>query len=513
MIDASLPLNAGRPRPTPGVQTLGSLVALRGGQLENQQRQQQIQFGQRQMETADQQAQAAQQADAQFSEALRSGAIYQDPQMALSLLGPERGAAFINGVVSLQKFMQGQKDVSEKDFQNIILGVQSLPEADRPKGYAMARDTLVKTGAIGEQDVPAQYDPTWAQMQASKGQQPKAPAAPIQRDPTRNLERVNPDGTVQVLSQGTPAPVKGPTPPAVGSFEDFVIRKHGLTPTPAQIASARREYGDAGRVEVKVGGSEQGPELPPDPASADILSQTGLSMNAFMAMTGRLTQLPRDAVTRNRATQEAQAFARKRGVDVSTLASQYKAQNAVLEKNIERLNSTKIMEAELSGTIQNLQAVLGPDPSGVRAVVAMKAWLGQEVNDPNSQQYKFHLNQLQKELAAYAAATQGRSGGSMTDADEKEAAEVIKAGISKGGLKGLQKGVEDSTSKMGPIMQGSVDRAQKAVWSLFGVGQNYKDKGGKTEPAAGGVADGTPVVFPDGTTGTWDAKLGKAVKK
>ena len=153
---------------------------------------------------------------------------------------------------------------------------------------------------------------------------------------------------------------------------------------------------------------EQAPELPPDPASADILSQTGLSMNGFMALTGRLTQLPRDAATRNRATTEAQAFARKRGVDVSTLASQYKAQNAVLESNISRLNNTKIMEQELAGTVENLQAVIGTDLSKVRIANVWKVWAGEQVNDPQAQQYAFHLGQLRNELAAYYAAAAGR---------------------------------------------------------------------------------------------------------
>jgi hypothetical protein len=50
MLDSTIALNQNRPRPTPGVQTLGQLVALRGGQLENQQRQQQIVQNQRAMD-------------------------------------------------------------------------------------------------------------------------------------------------------------------------------------------------------------------------------------------------------------------------------------------------------------------------------------------------------------------------------------------------------------------------------------------------------------------------------
>ena len=219
--------------------------------------------------------------------------------------------------------------------------------------------------------------------------------------------------------------------------------------------------------------------------------------------------MPRDAATRQRAAKDAEAWARSHNVDISTLPAQYKAQNAVLERNIERLNNTKIMESELNGTIQNLQEVIGPDPTGVRAGMALKAWLGQEVNDPNSQQYKFHLGQLQNELAAYYAAAAGRPGSGILESDQRDAANTIKNGISKGGLTGLQKGVKDSTAKMGPIMQGSVDRAQKAVWNLFGVGQNYKHKAGGAAPPQGTPTDrkvGDTRLFPGGKMGTWNGQ-------
>lgn len=39
-------------------------------------------------------------------------------------------------------------------------------------------------------------------------------------------------------------------PPAVGTFEDYVTRKFGANPTPAQIEQGRKAYGDAGRVTV-----------------------------------------------------------------------------------------------------------------------------------------------------------------------------------------------------------------------------------------------------------------------
>jgi hypothetical protein len=242
-------------------------------------------------------------------------------------------------------------------------------------------------------------------------------------------------------------------------------------------------------------------ELPNDPTANDILSQTGLNINTFRLLTGNTTGLARNSAAFAAASQEATKWAREHHVDISTLPAQYKAQNAVLERNIERLNNTKIMESELNGTIENLQKVIGDDPGGLRAAVALKAWLGQEVNDPNAQQYKFHLGQLQNELAAYYAAAAGRPGSGITIQDNKDADETIKNGISKGGLIGLQKGVTDSTAKMGPIMQSSVDRAQKSVWNLFGVGGNFKPSGA-TAPGGSTPKEGEERQIPGQPPGT-----------
>jgi hypothetical protein len=235
-----------------------------------------------------------------------------------------------------------------------------------------------------------------------------------------------------------------------------------------------------------------------DPASQDILSQTGLSPDAFVWVTGRATQLPRSGGTRERASAEVRAWARKKGIDISTLPSQYKAQNDVLAKNIERLNNTQIMESELRGTIQNLQAVIGNDFSWFTPANVAKVWAGERFSDPQAQQYSFHLGQLRNELAAYYAAAAGRPGGGITVRDEAEAEKTIGDGIADGGLKGLMKGVEDSTSKMGPIMEESVDRAAKAIWKLFGVEDKYinkaRSRGGETGPFTAWV-NGSPMQF------------------
>lgn len=229
----------------------------------------------------------------------------------------------------------------------------------------------------------------------------------------------------------------------------------------------------------KAAGADAGaPEVTTvDPASGSILAQTGLSMNAFRALVGDTKSLSRDKATRNAANKEAQQFANKAGIDVSTLPSRYAAINKVLQNNIERQNNTQVMENELEGTIQNLSQVANDKDLGkLKIANVFKIWAGQEVNDDLAQQYALHLNQLRNELAAYNAATQGRTGGSITVQDVQEAERTIKNGISAGSLKGLETAVQNSTKKMGSVMQNSVDAANKSVWDLFGVGKNFKSK-------------------------------------
>lgn len=222
-----------------------------------------------------------------------------------------------------------------------------------------------------------------------------------------------------------------------------------------------------------------------DPESRSILAQTGLSLPAFMALTGNSSQLSRDAATRQRAFKEAQKWANKHGVDVSTMASQYKTYNEVLGKNISRLNNTRIMEQELEGTIDNLKGVVDEKDLGrLRFANVAKIWAGQEVNDDLAQQYAMHLYQLRNELAAYGAATQGRGGNEITLQDQREAEQTIRNGVAKGSLNGLEKAVKNSTEKMGKVMQRSVDTSRQAVWALFGVGERYKPTYATTPPSS-----------------------------
>jgi hypothetical protein len=66
----------------------------------------------------------------------------------------------------------------------------------------------------------------------------------------------------------------------------------------------------------------------------------------------------------------------------------------------------------------------------------------------------------------------------------KEAEETIMNGIAAGSVDGLERAVKNSTTKMEEVMKRSVHSARRAVWELFGVGENY-GRGGRA-PASGG---------------------------
>lgn len=230
----------------------------------------------------------------------------------------------------------------------------------------------------------------------------------------------------------------------------------------------------------------------PDATSQSILAQTGLSMLAFDYLTKgtpALSRLP--GAQRFKVIREAENWSNSRGVDVSTFRSRFKALNDVLERNIARMNNTQVAEGEISGTIENLmQAANEAGFGSARAYNAARRWIAGEFNDADVQKYGVHLNQLQSELAYYNAATQGRNTTEIRDMDE--AAKILKNGIAAGSLVGMKEAIARSVEKMGVVMEQSVDRAQRGVWDLFGVGANYPGNagGGRGGAGAGGGGRG-----------------------
>lgn len=249
--------------------------------------------------------------------------------------------------------------------------------------------------------------------------------------------------------------------------------------------SAAKSYADAyNTAKGKAAGEAAGNPAPTDtsvtttdgapiPDGGSILAHTGLSIAAFRYLTEGTPSMSRlSSADRKKIMSEAETWANKNGIDISTFQSQYKGYNDVLSKNINRLNSTKIMENEIDGTLSNLKGVANDaDLKKLRSANLVKIFAGQETNDPIAQKYAFHIQQLKNEVAGYFAASQGKASPDVVDNNDAEKA--IKDGINQGSIAALEQSVRASTEKMGTVMDNSVSAARKGVWDLFGVGSKF----------------------------------------
>lgn len=222
------------------------------------------------------------------------------------------------------------------------------------------------------------------------------------------------------------APVKPPKV-ALGSFEDYVGRKYGTEPTPAQIEEARKTYqqaDDRPRVNVQVGppGTEGG--LTPD----------GL---ALAATAYRLTrQLPsrnasQNAAIMNEAAKQAATLGQTPATVIQKQAAQ-KADGAALTKM-----TTMSSAAESFETKANAQAGLVADLS---KKVSRTQWpLANGIlmtgkvatGDTDAQLFGNALLTFTSEYAKIMEGATGSSAGS-SDAARKDAARLISTALNNG---------------------------------------------------------------------------------
>lgn len=282
-----------------------------------------------------------------------------------------------------------------------------------------------------------------------------------------------PTGTLPLSTGGVADAVAGT--PITQGVQDYTAR--GEFKNAAARAQGKASVPDASGNDG-AGDIDAYASTAPDPLSRAITGQTGMSYPTFQVLTGDLSKLPKGK-ERDKALQSAREFANKNNVDPATLAAQYKAYTKTLQSNIERNNQTKIMEDELTGTIANLQPVSDAAGNGnLRIGNVANLFAGKEFNDPMVSQYAFHLNQLRTELAAYSAATQGRTGNNITLQDMNEAQHVIMQGLNSRSAGGLQKAVDAATHKMDTVLQRNIKLTNKAIWGLFGVGDQYEKVNG-----------------------------------
>jgi hypothetical protein len=211
-----------------------------------------------------------------------------------------------------------------------------------------------------------------------------------------------------------------------------------------------------------------------DGKGGSILSQTGLSIQAFNYLTQGTASLSRlSAGQRTQIMNEASKFLNKNGIDVSTFQSQYKSYNDVLQKNISRANQTQIMAGEVAGSADSLmEAIDEKDMGNIKAKNIVALMLGNEVNDATTQKYATQLRLMANDLAGYLAAARGATGPELQD--QRDAAEIISNGMSKRSVQAFKDSITANEAKVFKVVNSAVDSTRKQVWGLFGVANNYK---------------------------------------
>jgi hypothetical protein len=141
-----------------------------------------------------------------------------------------------------------------------------------------------------------------------------------------------------------------------------------------------------------------------------------------------------------------------------------------------------------------------------------EALLSFKKNVAGDQNTQLLYNAIITYAAEYGKIIEGSTGSAAgsTDSARRAAAELISPALSKGTLPAT---LDLMNREMGLTMQGYDAVIQHITNRMMGQ-EGYDSAAPHRETATvpGGVPDGTPVVFPDGTRGYWDARVGRAVR-
>ena len=225
-----------------------------------------------------------------------------------------------------------------------------------------------------------------------------------------------------------------------------------------------------------------------DTKGGSILNQTGLSIQAFNFLTQGTSALTRmTAPERKKYMDEANSFLTKNNLDNSTFQSQYKAYNDVLAKNIARATQTQVMAGEVSGSADSLIDAIDQNDLGalkdVKAAVIVDLLAGKQVNSPVAMKYATQIKFMANDLAGYFAAARGATSPELQD--QRDAADVISNGLSKGSVQAFKDSVNANEEKVAGVVQKAVDSTRQQVWGLFGVGGNYESTPVTVDPQKG----------------------------
>lgn len=247
------------------------------------------------------------------------------------------------------------------------------------------------------------------------------------------------------------------------------------------------------------------PSTPTDTQTANtvggsILQATGLSLFAFNYLTQGTSALSRlSQGQRYMVEQEATNFANSKGVDVSTLQSQFKALNDVLASNVARENNAYIKGNDVTQSVDQLISAITPADEAamtnhgffgigssalsLQNIVELAA--GKQVNNPQAVKYGTGIELLVNDLAGYLAATRSSSptGAATPDQqDTQDAAQMVYDGMNTGSLSAFQSYLQGNVDKIANVSKKAADNARQQVWQLMGVGDQFQSSQPQNSP-------------------------------
>ena len=210
-----------------------------------------------------------------------------------------------------------------------------------------------------------------------------------------------------------------------------------------------------------------------DPQTKNMLDHAGLSLPEFMVVIGKTSSLARGR-TRTEAIEKANRWLREKGIDPSTMSTEYENYNNALGFNIRKYNLVRGAESEIYQDIQNIRSVVERmGLSEVQVLDKFKIGFEGQFNDPDVAEYIFYINQIQSNFALLNWASQGGGGQGVTDAIMRDSKAIISAGASQRTLDGLFRGLQRSVRGMANVNREAVNRTRSDVWELFNVKEHY----------------------------------------
>jgi hypothetical protein len=358
------------------------------------------------------------------------------PEEIYQAVGPKKGAEILKGFAALRQENQKSYTSTQQLVGSITGGILALPEGLRAEAYTHARENLVSRGLVDPAQVPEQYDPAFLQSAHVAAMTPDKQEDALNPRPVAvgSGGLANPrTGEMVVQPAAKAAPVE--KPPAVGSFEDYVVRKYGQNPTPEQITEGRKTYQQADdrpiqpRITVNTPGAP-GTALDPDGLeyAATQYRVTGAMpslgngngqikaaiINAAAKQTKALSQSPAVAIQKQ-AARKADGAALTAMTKASAAAESFETK-AIAQADIVRGLSNKVSRTQFP-------IINGALLAGQRDIAG----------DANTQLLFNALTTFTSEYAKIVEGSTGSAAGS-SDAARRAAASLISASLNKGTL-------------------------------------------------------------------------------